>query len=753
MSISLASQQDLIAACTQAIEKSSNTDGYKQWLPNLKVYLDEVNNVDHDQFISQAFQEKLWTCEDISATGNGSVDVSKVITSQEIAEHLWQVKTAILPEGREERIKVLTEAWDKCLELMKPLGIRTPKLKMSRVFAALKPAEFTTVASDRKLIALAKSMNIPNAGGLHFVELHRRVLDRLNEVLGVVKDDGAERMTLPWLLYATAIQEQGVAAATVASYIPGSEQLIPLPAARRRRGLLAIGGFLPSIRSMIELAKEGCTREDMREHIKSINPKLSPSTIGTNLNALIAEWGVVRADGNNLKLTQRGEALLETGEPAEVADWLLTRILGFDNILYELKTTPIPLSVKFLVTKLQEVNPGWTSPYAPNALIGWVRALDLATLDQNKKLELTEEGKNWSNRIDWIPEKLNNPNLKEQTTNNATDAQSEKVVLLSLDIIIKAFPATAKFEPSLIARLHAGLWLNERRHFAVLTGLSGAGKTLLACNYGKALWANSEDSKIGLCIVPVQPGWHDPSSLLGYVNPLNENTFVRTDFLGFLLQASNDPNRPYTVVLDEINLSHPEQYLAPLLSAMETGEDIILHTSDDETNGVPPSIPYPNNLVLIGTVNMDETTHGLSDKVLDRASVIEFWEIDVSAYPAWTEFGLDDPTIQKIRKVLIELAETLSPVRLHFGWRTIGDILGYVQMALSGKQLDTNTALDHAIYAKILPKLRGDDTPRLRNALQATHKALLSAGLKESASKLNELYEDLKHVGSARFWR
>jgi 5-methylcytosine-specific restriction protein B len=753
MSINLASTQDIVAACTQALGKVASSESYHQWLSHLRAYLDEVITVEHERFVSPAFQEKLWNSETISATGMGSVDVSKVITSPEIAEHLWKLKNTPLSENTTERLKVLIEAWDKCLELMQSAVNRTPKLKMSRVFATLKPTEFTTVASESKLRELAKSMNIPNAKGMHIVELHRRVLDRLNEAIGNVEGDSSERMTLPWLLYGNLTQDHGSDATTVADAISGFEKLIPLPAARRRRGLLAIGGFLPSIRSMIELAKDGCTREDMKEHIKSINPNLAPTSVGTNLNALIAEWGVLRANGNSLELTPRGEALLETGDPAEVADWLLTKILGFDNALFALKTTPVPISVNHLVNILQDVNPGWTSAFAPGALINWIRALGLATLDQNKNLALTEEGVNWSNRIHWIPEKLPSTKPTEQIAGSSQVSLPDKVNCPPLDDLINAFPSTAKFDSTLIARLHAGLWLHERRHFAVLTGLSGAGKTLLARSYGEALWANSETPNKGLCTVPVQPGWHDPSSLLGYVNPLIDNTYVRTDFLGFLLRASSDPTRPYTMVLDEMNLSHPEQYLAPLLSAMETGDDILLHTFDDEISGIPSSIPYPNNLVLIGTVNMDETTHGLSDKVLDRASVIEFWDIDVQAYPAWEKFDLEDSTIQEIRQVLIALATALRPVRLHFGWRTIGDILGYVRMALSGNQLENKVALDHAIYAKVLPKLRGEDTPRLRKAFAEAAQGLKLAGLNESATKLNELADDLKYIGSARFWR
>src|SRR5262249_34179771 len=124
-------------------------------------------------------------------------------------------------------------------------------------------------------------------------------------------------------------------------------------------------------------------------------------------------------------------------------------------------------------------------------------------------------------------------------------------------------------------------------------------------------------------------------------------------------------------VLDEMNLSHPEQYMAPLLSAMETGDSIRLHNEGDFFDGVPGAIEYPNNLVLIGTVNMDETTHGLSDKVLDRSFVIEFWDIDLSEYPGWGKTGIDGAKELRTRQVLDGLLNALSPAKLHFGWRVV----------------------------------------------------------------------------------
>lgn len=207
-------------------------------------------------------------------------------------------------------------------------------------------------------------------------------------------------------------------------------------------------------------------------------------------------------------------------------------------------------------------------------------------------------------------------------------------------------------------------------------------------------------------------------------------------------------------LLDEMNLSHPEQYLAPLLSAMESGDDIELHALGDEVGDVPGRIPYPSNLVLIGTVNMDETTHGLSDKVLDRSAVIEFWDINVIDYPGWgKETNLPAHDVALVRDVLVALMAPLRAVRLHFGWRTIGDVLGYVEAGVEGGELSAAEALDHSVYAKILPKLRGEDTKRLRDAFDEVARILADRKLDRSAAKARDLCSDLREQGSARFWR
>ena len=561
-------------------------------------------------------------------------------------------------------------------------------------------------------------------------------------------------MRLPWLLFKYYVAPSEDEKTESTKEIPGEESLVPLPAARRRRGITGSGAGLQAVLNILEFCRDGVSREDLKSHIRTINPALKDSSIGLRINVLIGEFNCLKSNGDQYVLTDRGHALLESGDPAELMDWLITRILGVDHVFVILRDE-VSCPMQDMMSKLKQVNPGWTSNWAPKDMVNTLRAYGMLTIDDKGLLSLTDDGKEWANRIEWKPEFLVKED--EPTTVEGEDALSEDdapVVLPVFSEILMEVSQDGHFPESLVRRLDAGIWASKRRHFAVLTGLSGSGKTLLARAYGRAIAGKADGHNSQLCTIPVQPGWYDPTALLGYVNPLQGESYLRTPFLEFLLAAADSPTRPFTVVLDEMNLSRPEQYLAPILSAMETGAPLNLHREGEILDGIPATIRYPGNLVIIGTVNMDETTHGISDKVLDRAFTIEFWDIDLESYPRWGKRDLSVETESIARALLKDLMGSLKPARMHFGWRVVDDILDYMNRVIAnGDAQDPVTTLDNVVYAKILPKLRGDDSPRFREALDGCVTILAARGLTDCHKKVLELKDDLEATGSARFWR
>ena len=526
--------------------------------------------------------------------------------------------------------------------------------------------------------------------------------------------------------------------------VPGTAgtTLHPLPAAQRCRTLLTGAGphGFETVKEVLALVGDGADYKDLVQHLATDERKQKPENAKTYLSAMRSAFGVIEQHEETVRATEIGRELQRTGNPDALRVRLLTENLGYDHLLVWLDGAS--REKKWLLGELQEVNPGWTTDASPRGLLRWAESLDLATEDSKGVFRITERGRDWRSRIHWEPERLE------------TSARwSFEAVWTPLSE--SAGKDNLQFDRSLVEAMHLGLWADEQRHFAVLSGLSGTGKTQIALRYAMALTGAESDTGGPVEVISVHPGWHDPGPLLGYVNPLTGN-YTCTEFLNFLLDAADDPDQPHVLILDEMNLSHPEQYFAPILSAMEIRDgEIPLHREDAEKLGVPTGVPYPSNLVIIGTVNMDETTMGISDKVLDRAFTLEFWDIEPEEWPGWDGCSLGEAEKSKVRGLLVELTKALSPARRHFGWRVIKEVVGFLEGRSrdSGIALTAEDALDQVIYAKVLPKLRGSDTGRFRDCLDATLTVLGKHHLGRCAEKVKALKEDLEATGSCSFWR
>jgi 5-methylcytosine-specific restriction enzyme B len=162
------------------------------------------------------------------------------------------------------------------------------------------------------------------------------------------------------------------------------------------------------------------------------------------------------------------------------------------------------------------------------------------------------------------------------------------------------------------------------KRFLILTGLSGSGKTKLAQAFAQYL---SRPGSQSVRLIPVGADWTSNENVVGYPDGLNSANYLVQPALELILYATEKPTEPCFIILDEMNLSHVERYFADFLSAIESAEPIPLYTgAERHCSGrtIPHKIPIPDNLFVIGTVNIDETTYMFSPKVLDRAGVIEF---------------------------------------------------------------------------------------------------------------------------------
>ena len=289
----------------------------------------------------------------------------------------------------------------------------------------------------------------------------------------------------------------------------------------------------------------------------------------------------------------------------------------------------------------------------------------------------------------------------------------------------------------------------KTKPFVLLTGISGTGKTKIAQLFVDYLYQdegmNADDYK---AFIPVRPDWTDNRGLLGYYNPLDQS-YHSTPVLDMLLRAKQDPDHPYFIILDEMNLAKVEYYFSDFLSIMESrtgdspeGDPLQLYEKGiDVNNGgdgegkIPDQLHMPSNVFIIGTVNVDESTYMFSPKVLDRANVIEFNEVRLydsdSDSSRDDSFRLRDPVLERstclsgerfasrtdydkvkvhVEEPLGQLLNILSPYHLHFGYRVINELSRFVSEAkdlVGDSEEAMQAAMDIQILQKILPKFHG----------------------------------------------
>lgn len=311
------------------------------------------------------------------------------------------------------------------------------------------------------------------------------------------------------------------------------------------------------------------------------------------------------------------------------------------------------------------------------------------------------------------------------------------------------------YDPSLLKRFVFSLM---SKRFLILSGLAGSGKTQLALAFAKTII----EDKSQMCVVSVGADWTNREPLLGFPNALVENTYVKPEngALDLLIEANKAENsmKPYFLILDEMNMSYVERYFADFLSSMESHQHISLWKGEPGEDGVPQSIALPQNLFIIGTMNVDETTYMFSPKVLDRANVIEFKispddmdqflgqmkpvdvdSIDSKAAGMGASFVAiaqrkDLADDKEIKAVLGKFFKDLKPINAEFGYRSATEIYRYIKQAQENddtqEKMSLDEILDSAIVQKLMPKMHGS-----RNKLSGVLTTLWKECFKDENAK------------------
>lgn len=362
--------------------------------------------------------------------------------------------------------------------------------------------------------------------------------------------------------------------------------------------------------------------------------------------------------------------------------------------------------------------------------------------------------------------------------------------------------------------------------FMILAGISGTGKSRIVREFAymtcpKDLQDEDGTTPGNYCMIEVKPNWHDSSELLGYYSAMNKE-YMFTKFDRFVVKAWLNLKTPFFVCLDEMNLAPVEQYFAEFLSVLETrsrdkdgdiasGALIEAKYFDDSSKMVEAlgldgatgelaikvreqivnnGLTLPPNLMIIGTVNMDDTTYQFSRKVIDRAMTIEMnggelknmfgnsknlqYRAEPIGLPAFKARYLNADEVvevhidvaEKIKDLLPKKIENLNKILeytpFQVSYRVLNELVVYTGVLLDeakakGEEIDFEqiavNAFDQITLMKILPRIEGDEDMFIRGG-QNVLDHLLSLFTQESAShkKLMEMKERLERTGFTRFW-
>ncbi|MFR3557140.1 MAG: McrB family protein [Paraclostridium sordellii] len=325
----------------------------------------------------------------------------------------------------------------------------------------------------------------------------------------------------------------------------------------------------------------------------------------------------------------------------------------------------------------------------------------------------------------------------------------------------------------------------KTKPFVILAGISGTGKSKIVRLFAESIGATTENKQFNM--ISVRPDWNDGTELMGYKN-LNDD-FIDGSLTKIIKEASKpeNKNKPYFACLDEMNLARVEYYLSDYLSIIESrkkvGQDIITESE----------LQIPDNIYLIGTVNMDDTTFTFSRKVLDRANTIEFSDVNLenlfeeiteeeitpikvdnrflkTTYLKIMDIGEEHIEYAKeINKKIIEINNILKQSQKQFAYRVRDEILFYMIENKKSELLNEDVAFDYQIMQKILPAITGSEQSIAQVLIdlfnftcegkviddidiEEAQKHVESAKYKKSAEKIVYMLKGYQNDGYISYW-
>lgn len=604
-----------------------------EWASWRDAYVEQVRAVqeaDEEMWSRPDFQQRLWDDASVSSIGPGqSVTLVSAYDDQELAATLFRARGSLTDLPLDQRGAALESLYQSVLLHVHPRYTpRRPKARLARLLAAMFPTDMTCLMDATRVWSVQRLLGAQRLPG-DFIAQHPAIKATLREALGKASDleREVEQSMFAWFAWQEFANRPDEGA--MATQLPDRQaNAVPafslLPANAQRRSLACVKDNVPLLMAMVREAEQGISREDLVGVILGEATQLNASSAGNMISQAMGGLGLLRLEGSTYRPTERGQEMLTAAEPAHVLRGpLIGRVFGMGHLLRMVQREPGKLRPIDVSTKLKDLVPTWTSTQPGSYIFAWARIAGLVQVEDGVgggRINLTDDGEDYAAALpDDFEERWH---IKPQE--DAAAEQPDEAPTTSPGGGTAAAPpygvdeivADGCFmEPDVIA---AAVELLRRKKNLILQGPPGTGKTWLAKRLGFALLGVRDPER--LTAIQFQPSLSYEDFVRGW-RPDGAGGLRLADgvFLDAISSALAEPERPFVLVIEEVNRGNPAQILGEMLTLIEDGKR---HAEEALRLTYPRSVDervhVPKNLYIVGTMNLADRSLALVDLALRR---------------------------------------------------------------------------------------------------------------------------------------
>lgn len=629
-----------------------NEDWAKDWRRSYSDQVRRVLGADRAAWHAPEFQKMLWDASDVSGIGPGqAVTVVGAYPDTELADLLFDARSSLDGLGVEDRGKRLQALFDEVLAWVYPRYTqRRPKARLVRLLASMFPYDMTCLMDASRVFGVQRvlgALRLPGA----YVAQHASLRERVREAIGTPAtiEEAVDQSIFCWFLWQAKVERADDGAVALPPTERKSVALPPLsilPANAQRRALTAVKDNVGLLVTMVREAEQGIAREDLIDVILNEASQLNASSAPNMISQAMGGLGLIRLEDGSYRPTERGQELLIASDPVQVLRApLVGRVFGMGHLLLMVGREPGVMRHSEAAKRLQALVPTWTSTLPGSHIVSWARLVGLVQLDGSTgggRLILTDDGEDYAAALPVDFERL--WRLTPELDVEVDGIPGEDAVPVPIPPTTPASPYDAQSildEGCFLEkeRVEAAVELLRRKKNLILQGPPGTGKTWLAKRLGYALIGAKDTER--LVALQFQPSLSYEDFVRGW-RPDGRGGLRLADgaFLEAVQAAAAEPQRPFVLVIEEVNRGNPAQILGELLTLVEAtkrGPEEALRLAYPRS--LDERVYVPENLYIVGTMNLADRSLALVDLALRRR--FAFVTLVPELGPLWQAWCID----------------------------------------------------------------------------------------------------------------